>query len=123
MSDSFLSHAVSCSLVDLVDQLVIVQLRDGRKLIGTLISFDQYSNLILHQCIELFICGSIYAESPIGTHIVRGESIVLMGMINNRRMKGMEIKSVDEVKRAIQSSQTTIQEQTTSREEEDYVLY
>jgi len=37
-SDSFLAYAVSCSLVDLLDQPLLVQLRDGRKLIGTLMS-------------------------------------------------------------------------------------
>ena len=37
-SDSFLAYAVSCSLVDLLDKPLLVQLRDGKKLIGALMS-------------------------------------------------------------------------------------
>ena len=35
-TDSFLAYAVSCSLVDLLDHTLLVQLRDGRKIIGEL---------------------------------------------------------------------------------------
>jgi len=128
MSDSFLAHAVSCSLEDLVDHLVIVQLRDGRKLIGTLISFDQYSNIVLHRCVELLVCGSLYAESPLGTHILRGESVVLMGTLSHRQMTGMQMVSVDEVKAQLAkqreaSSLTQTEEHMRVREEEDFALY
>jgi U6 snRNA-associated Sm-like protein LSm1 len=48
-----------------------MQLRDGRKIIGILRSFDQFANLVLSGAKERIIVGSQYAEVPLGLHVVR----------------------------------------------------
>lgn len=35
------------AIVEELDKLMLVQLRDGRKIVGTLRSFDQFANLVL----------------------------------------------------------------------------
>lgn len=35
------------ALVEELDKMLMVQLRDGRKVLGTLRSFDQFANLVL----------------------------------------------------------------------------
>ena len=69
---------------------VIVILRDGRKLIGILRSYDQFgtlvkayaANLVLQDAIERIFVGNRYGDVPKGTFIVRGENVVLMGEID-----------------------------------------
>ena len=69
---------------------VIVILRDGRKLIGILRSYDQFgtlvkayaANLVLQEAIERIFVGNRYGDVPKGTFIVRGENVVLMGEID-----------------------------------------
>ncbi len=73
------------ALVEELDKLLLVQLRDGRKLVGILRSFDQFANLVLEQASERVIVGSLYAEVPLGLHVVRGENVVLLGEIDEAR--------------------------------------
>ncbi|KAI5479868.1 U6 snRNA-associated Sm-like protein LSm1 [Pseudohyphozyma bogoriensis] len=63
---------------------VLVHLRDGRKLIGVLRSYDQYANLVLTQTIErLFHRPSkSYAQTDRGVFLIRGENVVLLGEID-----------------------------------------
>ncbi|KAL6782875.1 LSM1 [Auxenochlorella protothecoides x Auxenochlorella symbiontica] len=70
------------ALVLELDKPLLVQLRDGRKLLGTLRSFDQYANLVLEGTKERIVVGSQYAEVDMGLHIVRGENVVLLGDID-----------------------------------------
>ena len=67
------------ALVEELDKLLLVQLRDGRKLVGILRSFDQFANLVLERCVERVIVGLQYAEVHLGLHVVRGENVVLLG--------------------------------------------
>ena len=46
------------ALVEELDKRLMVQLRDGRKVIGILRSFDQFANLVL--------------EGALGQHVARG---------------------------------------------------
>lgn len=62
---------------------LLVQLRDGRKIVGTLRSFDQFANLVLEGAVERIIVGHQYGESPLGLYVVRGENVVLLGEIND----------------------------------------
>ena len=62
-----------------------MQLRDGRKIIGFLRSFDQFANLVLDTTIERIVVGSLYAEVPLGLYVVRGENVVLLGEIDETR--------------------------------------
>lgn len=65
-----------------MDKRVIVVLRDGRKLLGVLRSYDQFANLVLQDAVERIFLGHRYGDVPKGTFIVRGENVVLMGEID-----------------------------------------
>lgn len=65
-----------------LDKKLLVQLRDGRKIVGFLRSFDQFANLVLDTAIERIVVGSLYAEVPLGLYVVRGENVVLLGEID-----------------------------------------
>eukprot|EP01128_Nolandella_sp_AFSM9_P000916 TRINITY_DN11040_c0_g1_i1.p1 TRINITY_DN11040_c0_g1~~TRINITY_DN11040_c0_g1_i1.p1 ORF type:complete len:151 (-),score=42.04 TRINITY_DN11040_c0_g1_i1:195-611(-) len=67
------------SLVELVDKKILCNLRDGRNLIGTMRSFDQYANVVIEDCVERIFVGMKYCEKPLGTFIVRGDNVVLLG--------------------------------------------
>jgi U6 snRNA-associated Sm-like protein LSm1 len=58
---------------------LLVILRDGRKLVGTLRSFDQFANVVLERAIERIIVGELYCDLPLGLYIIRGENVVLIG--------------------------------------------
>jgi small nuclear ribonucleoprotein (snRNP)-like protein len=94
----------SASLVDCVDSMLpfywnvnrlekmIAVLRDGKKIIGVLRSFDQYggfqfkakftlANLVLQDAVERIFVGDIYGDIPSGIYVIRGENVVLLGEI------------------------------------------
>ena len=76
-------------------------LRDGRKLVGVLRSWDQFgilmtitcleytyttdtdekANLVLQDTVERLYAGSLYADIPRGIFLVRGENVLLLGEI------------------------------------------
>lgn len=74
-------------------------LRDGRKLIGVLRSWDQFgeprppntktanaewravANLVLQDTIERIFVEDVYADIPRGLFLVRGENVLLIGEI------------------------------------------
>ncbi|KAJ6260277.1 U6 snRNA-associated Sm-like protein [Drechslerella dactyloides] len=78
-------------LLDLTDKKLVIVLRDGRKLIGTLRSYDQYvtltvvmrllANLVLQDTVERLYSDDLYADVPRGCYIVRGENVLLLGEI------------------------------------------
>ncbi|CAL1290435.1 unnamed protein product [Larinioides sclopetarius] len=57
----------------------MVELRDGRILIGYLRSIDQFANLVLHRTVERIHVDCRYGEIPLGVFIVRGDNVVLLG--------------------------------------------
>ncbi|MCJ1372875.1 SM-like, degradation of cytoplasmic mRNAs and positively regulates transcription initiation [Loxospora ochrophaea] len=69
-------------LLDLTDKKLMVVLRDGRKLIGVLRSWDQFANLVLQDSIERLFVKDLYADIPRGIFIVRGENVLLLGEID-----------------------------------------
>ncbi|RCH80564.1 Sm-like protein, partial [Rhizopus stolonifer] len=56
----------------------MVVLRDGRKLIGILRSFDQF---VLQDTIERIYVNGCYGDIPRGVFLIRGENVVLLGEI------------------------------------------
>lgn len=70
--------SAAASLVEDLDKRLLVILRDGRKYIGILRSFDQFSNIVLSDAVERIIVESQYGDVPLGLYIVRGENVVLM---------------------------------------------
>ncbi|KAI9661378.1 MAG: SM-like, degradation of cytoplasmic mRNAs and positively regulates transcription initiation [Alyxoria varia] len=66
---------------------LMVELRDGRKLIGVLRSWDQFvplrkGNLVLQDAVERIYAGHMFADVPQGIYIVRGENVMLIGEID-----------------------------------------
>lgn len=59
-------------------------LRDGRKLIGVLRSWDQFANLVLQDTVERIYAGTLFADEPRGIYLVRGENVLLLGEIVRR---------------------------------------
>ncbi|KAG4430460.1 hypothetical protein IFR05_014049 [Cadophora sp. M221] len=57
----------AAQLLDMTDKKLMVALRDGRKLIGVLRSWDQFG---------------LYADVPRGIFLVRGENVLLLGEID-----------------------------------------
>ncbi|KAL6914499.1 hypothetical protein FSHL1_012171 [Fusarium sambucinum] len=83
----------AAQLLDLTDKKLMVALRDGRKLIGVLRSWDQFANLVLQSTIERIFAPSpdsagsdrptgLYADINHGTFLVRGENVLLLGEID-----------------------------------------
>lgn len=85
----------------LCKEKVLVVLRDGRKLIGVLRSYDQFgappcprltclalniltsipANLVLEGTVERKHLAHYYADQAVGVMIIRGENVVLLGEI------------------------------------------
>ncbi|KAI0187159.1 LSM domain-containing protein [Xylaria flabelliformis] len=82
----------AAQLLDLTDKKLLLVLRDGRKLIGILRSWDQFANLVLQSTIErVFATTSepgdsrpkgLYADKTHGIFLVRGENVLLLGEID-----------------------------------------
>ena len=98
--DSWTLSAVA-SLVEELDKKLLVMLRDGSKILGTLRSFDQFANIVLQDAVERIIVGSSYSDIPLGLYIVRGENVVLMGEVDEAtETEGLTMVDNDEIKRA-----------------------
>lgn len=111
--DILFGHA---TLLDEIDQKVMVLLRDGRTLIGVLRSVDQFANLVLHKTIERIHVGREYGDIYRGIFVVRGENVVIVGLIDTGREErlGLQQVSVEEILEA----QRRQQEQLTARLEQ-----
>ncbi|KAG6041085.1 hypothetical protein E4U41_006023 [Claviceps citrina] len=82
----------AAQLLDLTDKKLMVVLRDGRKLIGVLRSWDQFANLVLQSTTERIFAtrpGSdaeapqgLFADIEHGIFLVRGENVLLLGEID-----------------------------------------
>lgn len=86
-----------------LDKRLLVQLRDGRKIVGILRSFDQFANLVLEAAVERVVVGHQFAETPLGLYVVRGENVVLLGEIDEPRC-AMVLSSSVSVKTSISSA-------------------
>ena len=62
------------------EKLLLV-LRDGRKIIGTMRSFDQFSNIVLEHAEERVVVGKRFADVPLGLYVIRGDAVVLLGEV------------------------------------------
>mmetsp|Transcript_62485 Transcript_62485/g.152122 ORF Transcript_62485/g.152122 Transcript_62485/m.152122 type:complete len:264 (+) Transcript_62485:213-1004(+) len=111
----------SSSLVEDLDQRIMVVLRDGRHLLGTFRSFDQFSNMVLDDAcerkmhVDLSDGITYYADIPLGLYVVRGDSVVLLGQIgdgkfdedpslNDKMKSSMKMIDLDELEGKIASA-------------------
>ncbi|KIE02553.1 small nuclear ribonucleoprotein (LSM1), partial [Metarhizium majus ARSEF 297] len=82
----------AAQLLDLTDKKLMVALRDGRKLIGVLRSWDQFANLVLQSTTERIFAlkpgtdpsapKGYYADVAHGIFLIRGENVLLLGEID-----------------------------------------
>ncbi|KAK9210041.1 hypothetical protein WN944_002410 [Citrus x changshan-huyou] len=82
---------------------ILVLLRDGRKLLGLLRSFDQFANVVLEGACERIIVGDLYCDIPLGLYVIRGENVVLIGELDLEKEElpaHMTRVSTAEIKRA-----------------------
>jgi U6 snRNA-associated Sm-like protein LSm1 len=70
--------------------MVVVVLRDGRRLFGVLRSYDQYANLVLQDTVERIYLDDSYGEQKRGVYIVRGENVALLGEIDPEKAQFRE---------------------------------
>jgi len=73
---------------------MLVVLRDGRKLLGVLRSYDQFANLVLEDTTERVYSGSTYADEHVGIFLIRGENVVLLGEIDLDQEDELPLKPV-----------------------------
>ena len=92
----FTLHSELTSLVEEVDKKVLIQLRDGRKLIGILRSFDQFANIVLTETVERFYLGDRYGDVKLGLFLLKGETIVLLGEVDEAKDKALPGKFTEE---------------------------
>mmetsp|Transcript_11823 Transcript_11823/g.16023 ORF Transcript_11823/g.16023 Transcript_11823/m.16023 type:complete len:123 (+) Transcript_11823:429-797(+) len=90
------------ALVEELDYKQLIMLRDGRKIIGILRSFDQFANLVLEGAFERIIVGDVYGDIPLGLYVIRGENLVLLGRvdINRESPEGLTEVSPSEIQQA-----------------------
>ncbi|TYJ29694.1 hypothetical protein E1A91_A06G084600v1 [Gossypium mustelinum] len=94
---------LSTSLATYLDKKLLVLLRDGRKLLGLLRSFDQFANVVLEGACERVIVGDLYCDIPLGLYVIRGENVVIIGELDLEKEElpsRMNPVSEDEIKRA-----------------------
>ena len=66
------------NLCELVDQKVVVQVNDGRTILGFLRSFDNFANLVLEHAVERHILDQFFSDLHLGCMLIRGENVVLV---------------------------------------------
>ncbi|KAL0486654.1 U6 snRNA-associated Sm-like protein [Acrasis kona] len=84
----------AASLSDQLDKQVLVVLRDGKKLIGTLRSYDQFANMVLESTVERIVVGNQYSDLTLGLYMVRGENVILMGEIDETLKKSQKLQKI-----------------------------
>mmetsp|Transcript_13933 Transcript_13933/g.28246 ORF Transcript_13933/g.28246 Transcript_13933/m.28246 type:complete len:130 (+) Transcript_13933:105-494(+) len=75
----------TASLAEELDKKLMLVLRDGRKIIGIMRSFDQFSNIVLEHAEERVVVGKCFADVPLGLYVIRGENLVLLGQIDDAK--------------------------------------
>lgn len=70
------------NLLSLSLELVLIVLWDGRHIIGTLSSYDQYGSLVLEKSKERHFAQGKYCDIDMGIYLIRGENIALIGEID-----------------------------------------
>ncbi|KAJ1673812.1 hypothetical protein EV182_004510 [Spiromyces aspiralis] len=77
----------------LVEDILVV-LRDGRKLLGILRSYDQFANLVLQDTVERIYVNDAFGDIERGIFIVRGENVVLLGEVDKDKEDDLELQEL-----------------------------
>lgn len=111
------------ALVEELDRRLLIQLRDGRKIIGVLRSFDQFANLVLEHAVERIIVGNLYSDIPLGIYLLRGENLVLMGQVDPDKdvPPGLTLVSEAEIRQAVRAEKEEARLKGTMRARMDFL--
>ncbi len=110
------------ALAEELDQKLLVVLRDGRKLLGVLRSFDQFANLVMEGAVERIIVGDTYGDIPLGLQVIRGENVVLLGRVDEEDApKGLTQVSPDAIKEALKGEKELNNLRQTIRSRMDFL--
>lgn len=71
-------------------------LRDGRHLLGTLRSYDQFANVVIQDAVERRHVGRKCVDVPVGMYVLRGDNIVLLGAVDPAREAALTVVSLEE---------------------------
>ncbi|KAL8272988.1 hypothetical protein Esti_003041 [Eimeria stiedai] len=85
------------SLEEELDKKVLVILRDGKKLIGFLRTFDQFGNLMLERCVQRTVVNTFFADVYLGVMIIRGDNILLFGAVDDSKTNPLEARPLWQV--------------------------
>ncbi|KFG47749.1 LSm domain protein, partial [Toxoplasma gondii FOU] len=91
------------ALEEELDKKLLVVLRDGRKLIGYLRTFDQFGNLVLEGTVQRMVVDNAYADLYLGCMIVRGDNMILFGAVDDSRASPLEPKPLCDILAARQA--------------------
>mmetsp|Transcript_20962 Transcript_20962/g.63879 ORF Transcript_20962/g.63879 Transcript_20962/m.63879 type:complete len:126 (-) Transcript_20962:56-433(-) len=94
MADGDIYLPGAASLMESLDRKLLVVLRDGRHLVGTMRSYDQFANMVLEETVERHVVGDCFADVPLGLYIVRGDSVVLLGETHDDEESKMGLRRV-----------------------------
>lgn len=89
-------HWVTCLEEELNEQLLVV-LRDGKKYIGFLRTFDQFGNLVLENTVRRLIVGKDYCDLYLGCLLIRGENVVLFGAVDQSKPTPLQQRPLHEI--------------------------
>ncbi|ELP84216.1 lsm1, putative [Entamoeba invadens IP1] len=76
------------------NKLVEAVTNDGRIFIGTLIGYDNPSNIVLRECIERVFSKSGVSVIPCGLLVLRGDEIILIGALDEQKDSSVDWPSV-----------------------------
>ncbi|RKP16656.1 U6 snRNA-associated Sm-like protein LSm1 [Rozella allomycis CSF55] len=81
----------------LIQEKILVVLRDGRKLIGTLRSYDQFANLVLQGTVERIYVSNMFGDISRGVFVVRGENLVMLGEVADSNDEGLIRRPIEQI--------------------------
>ncbi|KMZ69594.1 U6 snRNA-associated Sm-like protein LSm1 [Zostera marina] len=101
---------------------ILVWLRDGRKIIGTLRSFDHFDNVVVEGACERIIVDHYFSDIPFGLYVIRGENIMLMGELKTQELPNYMVRvSVQEIKDAKKTEIETLDLKETMRKRMEFL--
>lgn len=111
------------ALAEELDKKQLIQLRDGRKILGVLRSFDQFANLVVEEAVERIYVGELYGDIPLGLQLIRGENVVLLGQVDPAREEppGLRRVSEEEIRRVQRAEKEFNKLKTTMRARMDFL--
>lgn len=111
------------ALVEELDKKLLIQLRDGRKILGILRSFDQFANLVVEAAVERIIVADQYSDIPLGLQLIRGENVVLLGELDPEREvpPGLTRVSEADIKQALRGEKELNKLKTQLRARMDFL--